>query len=48
MRISVEALIPMHLRLLLGSHVIHQHLLFSVELQSAKELKSNIMKNIAY
>jgi hypothetical protein len=37
----VEALIPVHLRLLLGSHVILQHLLFSVELQSAKELKSN-------
>jgi hypothetical protein len=45
MRISVEALIPMHLRLLLGSHLIHQHLLFSVELQSAKELKSNTLRS---
>jgi hypothetical protein len=40
----VEALIPVHLRLLLGSHVILQHLLFSVELQSAKELKSNRLR----
>jgi hypothetical protein len=36
MRISMEALIPIHLQLLL-SHIILQHLLFSVELQSAKE-----------
>src|SRR4030088_3554950 len=38
--ISVEALILIHLRLLLRCHVILQHLLFSMELQSAEELKS--------
>ena len=40
MRFSVEALILIHLRLLLRCHVILQHLLFSMELQSAEELKS--------
>src|SRR3982074_2261563 len=38
--ISVEALILIHLRLLLRCHVILQHLLFSMELQSAEKLKS--------